>query len=680
MKPTLSHQQSIGLKQHLLFTAGSALVLMVMASLMRLALLAYNHDLASVTPTTELLRALGFGMRFDARVVAIAILPLLLAMVSQRALLARGFFCAWLTVFSSINIFLAVLELDFYREFHQRLNSLVFQYVKEDPKTVLSMIWNGYPVLRYLAAWALVSWLFYRLFRWIDVRTRSATPVRVVAHPAWRWAVLVLCVLTSAVAARGTLRQGSPLRWGDALYGSQYPFAKQLALNGTLTLASAAQQELDHTHRTIWPSTMSDEKAKQVTRDMLLLPQDRLVDAGTAGVRRIYTPPESARLPAVRNVVVILMESFSARFVGALGNEDGITPNFDRLAGEGLLFTRFFSNGTHTHQGMFATMGCFPNLPGYEYLMKQPVATYHFSGLPQLLKARHYDDYYIYNGDFGWDNQYGFFSNQGISRFIGRYDFVNPVFSDMTWGVSDQDMYTRAAEELAKRDRSKPFYAWLQTLSNHVPFALPDPLPVEKVTGHGALDEHLTAMRYADWALGRFFERVKKEPFYQDTLFVLVGDHGFGVQQQLTDIDLFRFNVPLLLIGPGVQEMFGARRDTVGTQVDIVPTIMGRLGGEVQHQCWGRDLLALPAGDPGIGVIKPSGSEPTVALVSGDRIVVKSKDNPSSLYRYSLGKDAHAELLDDKAGKAALEEKMSAFLQVATHTLVTNNAGAVANP
>ena len=244
------------------------------------------------------------------------------------------------------------------------------------------------------------------------------------------------------------------------------------------------------------------------------------------------------------------MESFAGRYVGALGSADGITPNFDRLAGEGLLFERFFANGTHTHQGMFASMACFPNLPGFEYLMQTPEGGHRFSGLPQLLGARAFDDVYVYNGDFAWDNQAGFFGNQGMKRFVGRNDYVNPVVSDPTWGVSDQDMFARAAEELGKLDNGAPFYALLQTLSNHTPYALPDPLPVAAVQGHGALDAHLTAMRYADWALGQFFERVRHEPWFKQTLFVVVGDHGFGAPEEVTEMDLLRFHVPLLLIAP----------------------------------------------------------------------------------------------------------------------------------
>jgi len=612
------------------------------------------------------------------------IIPMLLVLFSSRLMAVRWLFRTWLTLAASATMFLGLMEMDFYREFHQRLNGLVFQYVKEDPKTVLSMLWYGFPVGRYLLAWAAATWLLSQAFKGVDRLTRtrrqldvSTSSNRSVAPWYLRIGVLMVCLMITVVAARGTLRQGPPLRWGDA-YTTNSNFANQLGLNGTLSLIAAAKSLTSDQRANIWKATLPQPLAQQTVRDMLLTPSDTLVDPDTAVVRRDSLPPVEKTLP-IRNVVVILMESFAGHSVGALGSDANITPYFDKLSKEGLLFDRFFSNGTHTHQGMFATMACFPNLPGFEYLMQTPEGSHKLSGLPQLLSARKYDDVYVYNGDFAWDNQSGFFSNQGMTTFIGRNDFVNPVFSDPTWGVSDQDMFDRGAQELKAREGGKPFYALLQTLSNHTPYALPAELPVERVTGHGTLDEHLTAMRYADWALGQFFEKARKEPYFKDTLFIVVGDHGFGNDQQVTEMDLGRFNVPMLMIGPGVQEKFGQRSSIVGTQIDIVPTIMGRLGGESRNQCWGRDLLNLPEGDKGFGVIKPSGGELTVALVTGDRILIEPKEMEPRVYQYELGAKPHAELMPQQADLPQLRLKLESFLQTATKSLMDNTAGVVDN-
>ncbi|NVZ20417.1 LTA synthase family protein [Pseudomonas costantinii] len=670
-------------KSHLAYTLLCALVMMVMFSLLRLALLVYNREMILDTPASTFLEAFANGLRLDIRLVMYVLIPLLLALFSVRAMAARGFFRLWLTVASSIALFLGLMEMDFYREFHQRLNGLVFQYVKEDPKTVMSMLWYGFPVVRYLLAWAVGTLILSIAFKGADRATRPRGPfsggsigTRQVAPWYTRIAVFVVCLLIAVVAIRGTLRQGPPLRWGD-VYTTESNFANQLGLNGTLSLIAAAKSRFSEERSNIWKATLDQKLATQTVRDMLVLPSsEKLVDTDTAAVRRDYTPPAEKTLP-IKNVVVILMESFAGHSVGALGRPGNITPYFDKLSKEGLLFDRFFSNGTHTHQGMFATMACFPNLPGFEYLMQTPEGSHKLSGLPQLLSARKFDDVYVYNGDFAWDNQSGFFSNQGMTNFIGRNDFVNPVFSDPTWGVSDQDMFNRGLEELKAREGGKPFYALLQTLSNHTPYALPTPLPVEQVTDRGSLNEHLTAMRYSDWALGQFFEKARKEPYFKETLFVIVGDHGFGNEQQITEMDLGRFNVPMLMIAPGMQEKFGERDHTVGTQIDIVPTIMGRLGGDTLHQCWGRDLLNLPEGDKGFGVIKPSGSDQTVALVTADRILVLPKDMPPKLWDYELGAEPTGKVIPESSDEAALKQKLESFLQTATKSLLDNTAGVV---
>ncbi|HIE0247502.1 TPA: LTA synthase family protein, partial [Pseudomonas aeruginosa] len=162
------------IRSHLAFTALSALVLLVMFSLLRLALLIYNRELIGATPASTFLEAFGNGVRFDLRVVVYAVAPLVLSLFAVRAMAARGLFRTWLTLFASITLFLGVLELDFYREFHQRLNSLVFQYMSEDPKTVMSMLWYGFPVVRYLLAWAFATWVLYRVFKAIDLATRPS--------------------------------------------------------------------------------------------------------------------------------------------------------------------------------------------------------------------------------------------------------------------------------------------------------------------------------------------------------------------------------------------------------------------------------------------------------------------------------------------------------------------------
>src|SRR5687768_598957 len=150
------------------------------------------------------------------------------------------------------------------------------------------------------------------------------------------------------------------------------------------------------------------------------------------------------------------MESFSARYVGACGSDDDFTPEFNRLAAQGILFDRCFSSGTHTHQANVAVLGGMPNLPRHEALMEDySLGSRPLPALPRVLKQKGYSTTYLYNGDFAWENMRGFFKVQGIDRFVGRSDFDSRHF-DQTWGVSDALLFERANREFARA--REPFF------------------------------------------------------------------------------------------------------------------------------------------------------------------------------------------------------------------------------
>lgn len=657
----------------------NALVFIVLFAVARGLLLWRNHELLGDIPTADVITAFATGFRFDLIMTCYALAPLVIAMLLPSGLSRRRWCNNWLIGVALLYSFLAALELDFYREFHARLNSLVFQYIKEDPKTVVNMLWYGFPVLRYLALCValtgICAWAIWR----IDRATRK--PQAQSVSYGMRLVLALVLVFATAACSRGTFRSGPPLRWADA-YKTEHLFTNHLALNGSFTLLKAAQQEIKKSDKNPWLKMMPDAQALQLVQENWVMPQEKLIDPKSLPLFRHVTAPLKATASPYKNVVLIIDESFSAQRTGVFGNTQQITPRFDELAHEGLLFERFFSQGTHTHQGMFATAACFPNLPHYEYLMKQPQGLNNFSGITKLLAARGYASLYVYNGDFAWDNQSGFFGAQGMQRFIGRHDFVNPRFSDRTWGVSDEDMFDRGFEELAKLQQSgKPYFALLQTLSNHAPYALPPQLPMPEVTVNGQRDEHLTAMRYNDYALGVFFDRVKAfsrdnpQISFDNTLFVFLGDHGFGGGEQITDIDLWRFHVPLLIWGKDIQQRYGKTRTVVGSQVDVAPTIMGILGGDYEHHCWGRDLLSLPADDQGRAFIKPSGTDFTTAFIEGDKILVQPPNATPRLYNYTTLPHLIATPVEDEATQKHMNTLMNAYIQTATRALIDNRVG-----
>ncbi len=618
------------------FIAWLYLLLAGLFALLRTVLLLRNTALAQQAPLGTLLESYLVGLRFDLAICSYLLMPLFLALLILRGRKKRWALLPFGALVAALML-MGVAEAEFYREFESRFNALVFEYLSH-PTIVGGMIWDGYPVGGYLALWMFLACLWgfglWRLQRRLLAAPQSGNNPRAVLLRVMGSTVLLTLMV---FASRGGF-QHEPLRWGDAFF-SDAPFANHLALNGVFTLGRSAWDKIYSTENS-WVDSFPEDEARELTREMVAGTGETLLDPANLLLLRRETERSSDVVvrPSGRpvNVVVILMESFSARFTGALGNDQGLTPEFDRLSEEGILFERAFSNGTHTHQGVYASLTSFPNLPGYEYLMKMMEANQEFSSLPLLFSRQGYQSLFLYNGLFSWDNKEGFFRQHGMDRFIGTEQYEDPTFIDPVWGVSDHDVFNRANLEFRQMDEKGPFFASILTLSNHAPFNLPEPLPFPRIETGDHLEGRYNGIRYADWALGQFFAQARQEDYFDHTLFVITGDHGFGHPPMITAMGLERFHVPLLFYAPGLLEE-GERRATVASQVDIGPSILGLLGLSTPHQAWGRNLFSSSLKDDGFAVIKPSGGENEVALIEGNFVLMQRPREKPALYEYDLG-------------------------------------------
>lgn len=640
------------------------LVFIILLFFLRLILVLQNISLLESASALDIAQGFWIGTRFDARMAVYAVFPVIFIGVFPFPLF-RYICLTWLTLFVGFYLLLGMIEFEFYGEFQQRLNILVVQYLEEDLVTVTGMIWNGFSVMWYLISWLVLSGIFFLCFKRLLIKQMA------VSQPWIALPLVVLMLISGVSLARGTMKSGPPLRWGDA-YQSENMFVNHIGLNGSFTFLKALLDRYSDGQNLKWQNALPGSEAVEITRKLLLTKSETIADEHSQGVRRWKSGGSANRILADRklNVVIILMESFSGQYVGALGNESGVTPEFDRLSKKGVLLTRAFSNGTHTHQGIFATLGCFPNLPGYEYLMQQPEGMNDFSSLTSLVPT--YQSSFVYNGDFRWDNQNGFFKNQGMDTFIGRDDYLNPVISDGGWGVSDEDMFNRAVLELDRRSTEGNFLVYLQSLSNHIPYNIPSHDSFVPITDEPEISDRLTAMKYSDWALGQFFRHIEDRPYYKDTIFVVLGDHGFGTDNQLTEINLLRFHVPVLIIAPGLKPAVYTK---IASQLDVVPTILGLMNNQVRHQCWGRDLFDLPNEDEGFAIIKPSGNEPTMAILRGEHILTFDHERGAHLYNLQMYPEPKVKLIDDLQQSAKLRRQLEAFVQTALLNLGANTVG-----
>ena len=282
------------------------------------------------------------------------------------------------------------------------------------------------------------------------------------------------------------------------------------------------------------------------------------------------------------NVVLVSVESLGAEFIGALGNRQGITPNLDRLAREGLFFTRVYATGTRTVRGLEALSLSLPPTPGYS-VIKRP-NNEHLRTLAEVFNAKGYESLYLYGGYGYFDNMNHFFGSNGYTVVDRTAIASGEIHGENIWGVADEDLFTLALHELDARHASgRPFFAHVMTTSNHRPFTYPAGR-VDIASGSGREG----AVKYTDWAIGDFIERARGKPWFADTVFVIVADHTSSARGK-TDLPVEGFHIPLIIYSP--RHVPARTVDYVASQIDVAPTLLAILGFSYRSRFFGEDIL-----------------------------------------------------------------------------------------
>ncbi len=543
---------------------------------------------------------------------------------ANRRVLAAG---ALLTVCGLLYI--AVTEWYFFEEFSARFNLVAVDYLVY-PNEVLSDVWAEYPVLKVLCLAAGGALLIVTALRGALLGgTELPTPF----GKRRRFAVLYGGLLAVVVMFFQT----------DTLALSDNRVANELAANGESSFfRSLRTLELDY--RRYYPTIDRATALRLLERDLgagggrfVALDDgrlDRQFDANPAGLGRL-------------NVVVVASESFGAEFSRLYGSEQDLTPNFDELAQQGVWFSETYASGTRTVRGLEAISSSFPPIPSISILRRpgnEGIATW-----GRVMRDNGYDTSFIYGGFGYFDNMNYFFAQNGFET-IDRQSMENVRFANM-WGVSDQDLFAKAARVFdAKHAAGRPFFSIIMTTSNHKPYTFPPGIPGVPESGGG----RPAGVRYADFALGEFLREAREHAWFDDTLFVVLADHGARVYGT-SEIPLRSYRIPFMLYAPA--HLTPRRVDTLTAQIDVAPTVLGLLGLPYRAPFFGHDVITHP-------------EAPTPALVSHNhdvglyrdgKLVVLGLDKPPATYRYDAATDEYTSIADD----LELERLAIAYYQTA---------------
>ncbi|GAA4324559.1 LTA synthase family protein [Flaviaesturariibacter amylovorans] len=529
----------------------------------------------------DLLPSFLLGFRYDLRWISLLLLPVVLlslvpALSPFYSLRNKKFWTGYLAAVTFFVIFFFAADFGCFSYNNTRLNASALNFA-EDPGISARMLWQSYPIV-----WMLLGLLVAVFFlRWIFRQTHGYVVSKTEGKgiPYNRKAVLGFALLLGFWSWGGVT---APLRWKDA-FGLHDSFRAYLALNPLQNFFTTLKFRKPQANESAARDHFPEVKA------LLGLQSD-----GFYYQRRVTPASASMDRP---NVVLVLCESFSMYKSSLSGNPLRTTPYVDSLARGGVLFDRCFSPHFSTARGLFATLTGIPDVQLSKFSTRNEAA------LDQHCIINDFEGYkklYFLGGDPGFNNFSGILKNIDGLQMVTEGQFPQKPVD--VWGISDKDLFLNADQMLAQQ--TEPFFALIQTADNHRPFTIPagerDFVPVTvpddslKKYGFESLPEY-NAFRYADHCIETFMEAARRKPYFNNTIFVFIGDHGVSgnaaalygdtwTRERLTDE-----HIPFLIYAPG--RLAPQRRHDVVSQIDVLPTIAGLAGVRYTNTTLGRDVL-----------------------------------------------------------------------------------------
>jgi len=473
-----------------------------------------------------------------------------------------------------------------YAEWHTPLNSRAFDNFRT-PEFVLDSMSLPFKIGG-VALYICLIWGWWRVFKKIT-GAFAGPPERSLIHiPSAP--VLLGCTLLLIRGGVGKM----PIN-ESAVYYSTHPFNNHAATNTAWHLFHSlieARSTVNH-YRSSDPETAHCQVAK-------------LYAPGKVEKQPQRWLASSEQRP---NVVFIIMESMTAQVVEELGGVPGVCPNLGLLAREGLLFEQCYGSGYRTDQGLVSVLAGFPAQPDQSVVLHEDKAA-KLPCLSKTLRKEGYATSFFYGGQLTFANIGTWLYNQQFDQIISIDDFPRSEVKQL-WGADDATIFAKAVETL--RQTRQPFFSTVMTLSLHQPYDVPYE---SRWNGADEREKFLNCAAFADYAIGEFFRLAAAEPWYQNTVFVLVADHGHP-QPDNQNMDSPRARqVPLLITGPLIRpEWRGRRIEKIGNHHDIPATILGALGVSSISFPWSKNLLddrttdfAYYSNENGIGWITPQGA------------------------------------------------------------------------
>ena len=468
----------------------------------------------------------------------------------------------WLFAFVIFLYVLLILqngisEYFFWNEFGVKYNFIAVNYLIYTNE-VIGNIMQSYPVIPIFSALFLVTAIFTYF---IVKRSRNYIDAIPSVTDKLKISGVYVVLFMISLAAIPTLAKTE---------NSRNVFVNELQSNGLYKFYLAFENnKLDYFK---FYKTLPAEKAFQLLKQQL---------RGISGenTKRTIT---SDSLENHKNVVLITIESLSAEYMKMYGNKENITPFLDSLAQKSLQFTNLYAAGNRTVRGLEAVTLCLPPTAGESVLKREDNKNKFSTGA--IFKQRGYNVKFMYGGDAFFDNMQDFYSGNGYD-IVDKSSFsAEEVTFENVWGVCDEDMYNKAIKVInAEAKENKPFFNHIMTVSNHRPFTYPN----NKIDIPGDIKSRDGGVKYTDYSLKKFFAMASKQPWFKNTVFVIVADHCASSAGK-TQLPLDKYRIPAFIYDPTAKP---EKYNQLMSQIDLMPTLFGLLRFSYESKFFGQDVL-----------------------------------------------------------------------------------------
>ena len=333
-----------------------------------------------------------------------------------------------------------------------------------------------------------------------------------------------------------------------------------------------------------------------------------------------------------RNVVVIMLESFSKYIMTEAGHVKGITPNLDRYSKEGMYFTRFYANSFRTDRAIVSILSGLPAQPTMS-VMDIPHKSTSLPSIASAMGKAGYNSTFYYGGDTNYSNMKSYLMGTGFQNVVSDKDFPKELHTGK-WGVADGPVYERILKDMISSDKKEKHLRVVMSESSHEPFDVPFKSHIK--------EPELNAFYYADKCLGEFVEAMKKKTDWDNTLVLIVPDHLGAYPQNIDNYAMWRYEIPMILLGGKINAQ---QEETIGCQSDIPATLLGILGVEHNEFLFSKDILDAKA--------------PHFAFFTFPDAMGMVTEENTVIYDNALNKA----VFDDGSKKGLNKKKVQAYLQ-----------------